>query len=79
MSDWNQCFLNSFVGSAPRLELRVVDFHEIFTLPRDFLEEFVKRSRTANSFAATLPRTSVAGIRPILDASRPTAGIEKTW
>ena len=43
MSDWNQCFLNSFVGSAPRLELRVVDFHEIFTLPRDFLEEFVKR------------------------------------
>lgn len=40
---WNQCFLNSFVGSVPPLELRVVDFHEIFTLPKDFLEQFANR------------------------------------
>jgi hypothetical protein len=38
---WNQCFLNSFDQSAPPLELRVVDFHDIFTLPREFLEAFL--------------------------------------
>ena len=40
---WNQCFLNSFGESVPPLELRVVDFHEIFTLPRTFLEGFLGR------------------------------------
>lgn len=40
---WNQCFLNSFDESIPRLDLRVVDFHEIFTLPREFLEGFRAR------------------------------------
>ena len=29
---WNQCFLNRFVESLPPLELRVVDFHEVFTV-----------------------------------------------
>lgn len=43
---WNQCFLNSFDQSTPPLELRVVDFHEIFTLPRDSLEGFLDRLNT---------------------------------
>jgi hypothetical protein len=43
---WNHCFLNSFDGSVPRLELRIVDFNEIFTLPREFLEGFLSRLNT---------------------------------
>ena len=32
----NQCFLNSFPAASPALELRVVDFLELYTLPRAF-------------------------------------------
>jgi hypothetical protein len=39
---WNQCFLNSFTGVDPPLELRVVDFLELYTLPRAFLESLLK-------------------------------------
>jgi len=41
---WNHCFLNSSGHAAPPLEIRVVDFHDIFTLPRDFLEAFLAQS-----------------------------------
>jgi hypothetical protein len=39
---WNQSFLNSFLGLNPPLELRVVDFLELYTLPRAFLESLLK-------------------------------------
>ena len=37
---WNLTFLNRFRGNAsfPEQELRVVDFHDLFTVPRSFLE-----------------------------------------
>jgi hypothetical protein len=42
---WNQAFLNSCsLGEGElRTELRVVDFHDIFTVPRTFLETLLGR------------------------------------
>ena len=34
---WNQSFLNRF-NNEPRMDLRVVDFHEVHTIPREFLQ-----------------------------------------
>ena len=44
---WNRSFLNSFDLSTPPLELRVVDFHDIFTLPMTFLEGLISRRKTS--------------------------------
>jgi hypothetical protein len=40
---WSQAFLDRFPveGGAP--ELRVVDFHEVFTVPREFLESLLRQ------------------------------------
>jgi hypothetical protein len=38
---WNQALLNSFKLQEPQTEIRVVDFHDIFTVPRDFLQALV--------------------------------------
>jgi hypothetical protein len=35
---WNQTFLNRAGLSALSIDLRVVDFHDVFTVPRTFLE-----------------------------------------
>jgi hypothetical protein len=42
---WNQAFLNRFEPAADdlRTEIRVVDFYEIFTVPRSFLESLLRR------------------------------------
>jgi hypothetical protein len=38
---WNQAFLNRFEHSELATDIRVVDFHDIFTLPRTFLESLL--------------------------------------
>ena len=35
---WNQAFLNRSEHAGLAAEIRVVDFHDIFTVPRSFLE-----------------------------------------
>ena len=42
---WNQAFLNRVTWDErePALEIRVVDFHEVFTAPRGFLEAFLRQ------------------------------------
>ncbi len=40
---WNLCILNSCVMEGHGLEHRVVDFHRIYTVPRDFLERLLSK------------------------------------
>ncbi len=40
---WNFSMLNSCDGGELTTEHRIVDFHEIFTVPREFLESFLKQ------------------------------------
>ena len=40
---WNLCVLNSSTIAGHPLEHRVVDFHKIYTIPRDFLEAILRR------------------------------------
>jgi len=44
---WNQIFLNSFDSTGLSTELRVVDFHDLFTVPRDFLESLLRQRQEA--------------------------------
>ncbi len=41
---WNLSLLNSGEGGPVRTEVRVVDFHEVYTLPRTFLESYMRES-----------------------------------
>ena len=45
---WNQAFLNSCSLGKGELstEIRVVDFHDIFTVPRTFLESLLSQRQT---------------------------------
>ncbi|MBW2061826.1 MAG: hypothetical protein JRI95_09725 [Deltaproteobacteria bacterium] len=40
---WNLAMLNSFENKDYKLDIRVVDFHDIFTIPRIFLESLLKQ------------------------------------
>ena len=40
---WNHAFLNSSDVESFKSELRLVDFHEIFTVPRSFLESLLQQ------------------------------------
>jgi hypothetical protein len=40
---WNQVFLNSFDSTVLSTELRLVDFHDLFTVPREFLESLLRQ------------------------------------
>jgi hypothetical protein len=40
---WNQVFLNSFDSTGLSTELRLVDFHDLFTVPREFLESLLRQ------------------------------------
>jgi hypothetical protein len=40
---WNQVFLNSFPSEALASGLRLVDFHELYTVPREFLESLLQQ------------------------------------
>ena len=40
---WNHSFLNSLTGVDPSTEVRVVDFHEVYTIPRVYLEKLLQR------------------------------------
>lgn len=37
---WNYCILNHGVINTTKTQHRIVDFHEIYTLPRSFVESF---------------------------------------
>jgi hypothetical protein len=39
---WNLSLLNSETGQGYTASLRIVDFHEVFSLPRDFIESWLK-------------------------------------
>jgi len=39
---WNQTFLNRSGQGELASEIRVVDFHDVFTVPRSFLEMLLK-------------------------------------
>lgn len=40
---WNYTLLNSFRSDGISTEIRVVNFHEVYTLPKVFLESFLAR------------------------------------
>lgn len=40
---WNQTFLNRFDHADLGMDVRVVDFHDLFTVPRTFLETQLRR------------------------------------
>ena len=42
---WNLTMLNSFEMSPDRIEIRLIDFHEVFTVPRTFLESLLKKRK----------------------------------
>jgi len=44
---WNQAFLNRFVHPEFATEIRVVDFQDLFTVPRSFLEALLRKRQTA--------------------------------
>lgn len=44
---WNQAFLNRFDHATLSSEVRIVDFHDIFTVPRAFLESLLHRRQTS--------------------------------
>jgi len=43
---WNQTLLNGCQQPELRMEIRVVDFHEVFTVPRAFLEMILRERNT---------------------------------
>lgn len=43
---WNQAFLERSTDPALPCEIRVVDFHEVFTVPRSFLEAILQQRKT---------------------------------
>jgi hypothetical protein len=43
---WNQAFLNRFEHPDHAAEVRVVDFHDLFTAPRGFLESLLRERQT---------------------------------
>lgn len=43
---WNQVFLNQFSSDTQSLELRVVDFHQLYTVPREILERLLRERGT---------------------------------
>jgi hypothetical protein len=40
---WNQAFLNRLEGPEVPTEVRVVDFHDVYTVPRTFLEAVLRK------------------------------------
>jgi len=42
---WNQVFLNNFDSTGLATELRLVDFHDLFTVPREFLESLLRQRK----------------------------------
>jgi hypothetical protein len=43
---WNQSFLNSFSTREMSSEIRVVEFREVFTVPRAFIESLLRARKT---------------------------------
>ncbi len=43
---WNQAFLNRAELPNMQTEIRVVDFHDVFTIPRNFLEDLLKERQS---------------------------------
>ncbi len=79
---WNQAFLNHYEGDPEVLgtELRLVDFHDIFTVPRWFLESLLQQ-RQAPRLRLRPPyreHLSQAFARFFMRVGLPTS-LTKTW
>jgi hypothetical protein len=44
---WNLSFLDSYEHADLGTEVRIVNFHKVFTVPRDFLESLLRERRAA--------------------------------
>lgn len=44
---WNLSLLNSTAIDDLKTEIRVVDFHDVYTVPRDFIESYLLELRTS--------------------------------
>lgn len=44
--NWNLSLLNPYKDSVPEMEHRVVDFHEVYTVPKRTLESFVNADKS---------------------------------
>lgn len=77
---WNLAMLNSEVGADFSTELRIVDFHEVFSLPRDFLESWLRQRNQARLRLMPPYREhlSQAFARFFMRVGLPTA-IHKSW
>jgi hypothetical protein len=76
---WNQAFLNRR-NEEPTLDIRVVDFHELYTLPRSFLES-VSQQRGKERLRLRPPyreHLSQAFARFFMRVGLPTP-LDKTW
>jgi hypothetical protein len=47
---WNLAMLNKFENNSFTMDHRVVDFHEVYSLPRDFLELLLKQRDQSETF-----------------------------
>lgn len=77
---WNLTMLNSARISDLSIDSRIVDFHEVFTVPRQFLESLL-RQRNARRFRLLPPyreNLSQAFARFFMRVGLPIP-IEKTW
>jgi hypothetical protein len=43
---WNLSFLDRFEDPQLRTDVRIVNFHKVYTVPRDFLESLVRQRQT---------------------------------
>ena len=68
---WNLNLLNAQSDGRVEVEHRIVDFHEVFTLPRPVLESLLKaRDISTSPVAPSLSRASFPSVRSVLHASR---------
>ena len=77
---WNLAIINSFKVNPYEIDIRLVDFHEVFTVPRNFLESLLK-GRNKPRFSLLPPyreHLSQAFARFFMRVGLPIA-INKTW
>lgn len=77
---WNLCMLNREVAPTYRAELRIVNFHGVFTLPRSFLESWLRvgGKQRLRLHAPYREHVSQAFARFFMRVGLPT-DIDRTW
>lgn len=85
--NWNLSMLNSYADGHISTEHRVVDFHEVFTVPLDFIESFLKqkdqkrlrlrppyREHLAQAFARFFMRVGLpSSVTPVWEKQAPAS------